>query len=386
MFIPAERPEVASRIAKLYGELCKNAEGWDAALIAGRVNQFYYTGTMQDGIFVIRRDGAFGYYVYKSYERAKTEGLIDEIYPMSSYRELAGMLGDGTRKVCIEGDVMTYALLERLRGYLKFTDTVAIDALIMRQRSVKSGYEIECMRESGRQHRRICEDVIPTLMREGISEAELGMEIYCEMMKAGYQGISRFSRFQSELVVGQMGFGENSLYPTSFNGPGGMRGLSPAVPMLGSRERLLKRGDLVFIDFAFGVNGYSTDRTQIYSFGSEPSKEAADAHEECLKIQKATGALLKAGNIPSAIYDEMTAGGFENLNSKFLGHGVGLHVDEYPVIARGFDEPLVAGMTIAVEPKIAVPGQGLAGNEDTYLVTAEGGECLTLGEKDIIVV
>ena len=386
MFLLPERTEVRERIGKLYEAVNASVDDWDAVLITGRVNQYYYTGTMQDGVFVLRRDGAFGHYVYKSYERAKIEGLIDEIYPMSSYRELNEMLGGGARKVCVEADVITYGLLERLRRYIGFTETAAVDSVIMRQRSIKSEYELESMRESGRKHRELCEEVIPSLMREGISEAELGMDMYYEMMKMGYQGISRFSRFETMLVVGQMGFGENSLYPTSFDGPGGMKGLSPAVPMLGSRERLLRRGDLVFIDFAFGVNGYSTDKTQIYSFGAEPSKAASDAHWECLRLQKRIAAMLKVGNIPSEIYAEITAEGFENRNSRFLGHGVGLHVDEYPVLARGFDEPLVAGMTIAVEPKISVEGEGLVGNEDTYAVTETGGECLTLGEKDIIIV
>ena len=57
---------------------------------------------------------------------------------------------------------------------------------------------------------------------------------------------------------------------------------------------------------------------------------------------------------------------------KFLGHSIGLMMDEPPVLARGFREPIEAGMTFAVEPKIALPGIGLAGTENTYLVTADG--------------
>jgi Xaa-Pro aminopeptidase len=71
---------------------------------------------------------------------------------------------------------------------------------------------------------------------------------------------------------------------------------------------------------------------------------------------------------------------------KFLGHGVGLHIDEFPVIARGFDEPLEENMVLALEPKKAVPGIGMAAVEDTYVVTPEGGRCVTGGGRDIIVV
>jgi Xaa-Pro aminopeptidase len=63
---------------------------------------------------------------------------------------------------------------------------------------------------------------------------------------------------------------------------------------------------------------------------------------------------------------------------------VGLHIDEYPVIAEGFTEPLLANMTIALEPKKGVGGVGMLGVEDTYAVTQTGGRCLTGGEKEII--
>ena len=382
------KEELKSRIGRLHSELIKSGGDWDAALIVGRVNQFYLTGTMQDGVFVLRRDGAFCHYVYKSYERAVMESPLEEIYDMSSFREISGMFHETPKRALIETDVITYSLAERLRSYVGFTETGTLDSAIMSVRAVKSDYEIECMRYAGVMHRKLHEEVVPSLLREGISEAELAAEMIREMIiNLDYHGIARFSRFQTELVVGQMGFSENSLYPTSFDGPGGMLGLSPAVPMVGSRERKLRRGDLIFLDYASGYNGYFTDRTTVYMFGAEPDSAVAAAHRRCLERQKATAALLLPGNTPESIYAEITADGFQNRNSKFLGHGVGLHIDEFPVIARGFSEPLVPGMALAIEPKAAVEGVGLVGDEDTYLVRSDGAaECLTQGEKDIIVV
>ena len=69
--------------------------------------------------------------------------------------------------------------------------------------------------------------------------------------------------------------------------------------------------------------------------------------------------------------------GFGNRRVHFLGHGVGLAVDEIPVLARGFDDPLQEGMTIAVEPKKGIAGIGMVGTENTYLVTPEGGRSIT---------
>jgi len=168
------------------------------------------------------------------------------------------------------------------------------------------------------------------------------------------------------------------------------------VPIIGDRDRLLKKGDLVFIDIGYGYNGYHSDRTQVYMFGANPTDEAVKYHAKCRQIQKETAELLKPGNIPSEIYNTVISkldgdflSGFMGIGEervKFLGHGVGLYIDEYPVIANKFDEPLCENMTIAVEPKCSVAGVGTVGVEDTYIVTKNGGRCITGGEKDIIVV
>ena len=115
-----------------------------------------------------------------------------------------------------------------------------------------------------------------------------------------------------------------------------------------------------------------------------------------MEIQKETAGLLKPGNIPSEIYNSVTSKldadflmgfmGVGNERVKFLGHGVGLQVDEYPVIANKFDEPLIENMTIAVEPKRSIENFGIVGVEDTYIVTKDGGKCITGGEKEIIVI
>jgi Xaa-Pro aminopeptidase len=144
---------------------------------------------------------------------------------------------------------------------------------------------------------------------------------------------------------------------------------------------------MVFIDNSCGVDGYQTDKTMNYMFGEPLPGTAVAIHNECVEIQDRMAALLKPGNTPSEIYaiimDSLDAGflqnfmGFGDRKVNFLGHGVGLQVDEMPVIARGFDEPLHEGMTIALEPKKGVPDIGVVGTENTYLVTPRGGKSLT---------
>ena len=392
---PAKQ-EILDRINKLYGEM-KKYDDWDFVFIVDKLNQYYFTGTMQDGLFVLKNDGSYYYFVRRSFERAKIECLIKEnLYPMISYKDAVGITGRNTGKIYIETEIMPYATLERIGKYFDTAQIAPIDRIIQKIRAVKSPYELSLMEESGRQHKIIFEDIIPGILREGMSEPELTADIYREMIKLGYHGVTRFGKLQTESVIGQSGFGENSIYHASFDGPGGMKGMSPAVPIIGDRNRLLKKGDLVFIDIGYGVNGYHTDRTQIYMFGQNPPDYAAKAHKKCMEIQGETAALLKPGNILGEIYnsvtskldDDFSAGfmGLGNERVKFLGHGVGLQIDEYPVIANRFDEPLLENMTIAIEPKRSIENFGIVGVEDTYIVTKNGGKCITGGEKEIIVV
>jgi Xaa-Pro aminopeptidase len=72
--------------------------------------------------------------------------------------------------------------------------------------------------------------------------------------------------------------------------------------------------------------------------------------------------------------------------ARFVGHGVGLELDELPVLAPGFDAPLVAGQTIAVEPKFVLPGLGAVGIENTWAVGESGGVRITeLGDAVVSV-
>jgi len=380
---PPQKQELLARIQSLYNALNAQSPEWEAAFIVDKINQYYFTATMQDGVFILKQDGDYAYCVRNSYERAKDESPLDNIFQMGSYKSAAEVVGIKSGNVFIEAEKMPYAMLERLKKYFSITDVLPIDRHILSIRGVKSPYELSQMEESGRQHKILFESIVPTLLQEGMNEVELTALLYNEMVRLGYHGVSRFSMFQTECVIGQLGFGTNSLYPTNFDGPGGMKGMCSAVPIIGDRNRTLKKGDLVFIDVGYGYNGYHTDRTQVYSYGAAPSDEVAAAHSECMRVQKELAAALKPGAIPSDLYNNAA---FTNRNVRFLGHGVGLYIDEFPVITDRFVAPLKENMTIAIEPKIGIDGVGVVGVEDTYVVTKEGGCCLTGGEKSIIVV
>jgi Xaa-Pro aminopeptidase len=280
-----------------------------------------------------------------------------------------------------------------LQKYFPFTDVKALDAQVAYVRSVKSAYELSLMEHAGKIHRHVLEDCVPGLLRDGIDEVEFGCDLYSLMVHEGHQGIIRFGMF-NEMVLGQIGFGTSSIYPTCVNTPGGIYGMHPAVPLMGCREKKLMYGDLVVIDIGCGYKGYQTDKTMTYMFGKPIPDEAIRTHQQCVGIQDELAALLKPGAIPSEIYTSIIEEqspeflqdfmGFGSHQVKFLGHGIGLWIDETPVIAKGFDEPLQEGMVFAIEPKKGIRDVGLVGIENTFVVTPQGGRSITGTSKGLI--
>jgi Xaa-Pro aminopeptidase len=378
--------ELKERARRFREELDRKDPGWELALVTSRVNLYYFTGTIQDGILVFPRDGEPVFWVRRSYPRAVDESRFADIRPMQSYRTAAEALGTLPKTIHGETENLTLATSQRLQKHFAFGRVEGIDSVIGRIRSVKSPYEIRLMERAGAIHKTVLEDRVPEILREGMSEADFSTELYSVMMGEGHHGLVRFGMLDVVIAHGLANFGESSIYPTFLDSPGGNAGL-PAVPLIGSRDRKLRRGDLVFCDIGCGYHGYHTDKTMTYVFSGTLPDEAVRIHRQCIDILDAVLPLIKPGAIPSEIYRTVTEGlepaflenfmGCGERKVHFLGHGIGLEIAENPVIARGFDEPLLEGMVLAVEPKKGIPGIGMVGTENTYLVTPEGGRSIT---------
>jgi Xaa-Pro aminopeptidase len=388
------RERLEERIGRLARSLKGVPGGFDTALIVGRINQYYLTGTMQDGVFVLRDDGEYRYYVRRSYKRAVEESPLDRIVDMMSYRDMLGTLSPDLGRTYVDTEVMPLAMLERIRKYFTLREVLSLDRVLAGLRAVKDPEEIALTEEAGRRHRNLLERIIPALLKEGMSEADLAADVYSAMVKAGHHGLTRFAMFQTEMVAGQICFGEDSLYPTSFDGPGGGRWLHPAAPVLGSRERHLRRGDLVFADVGFGFLGYHSDKTQVYCFGAAPPSQAVEVQAACREVLRKALGLIRPGVTAAAVYGEALEErpavlsrhfmGYGDAGVSFLGHGVGLQIDEQPVITATNRTPLEEGMIIALEPKCGVEGIGLVGVEESYVIGPQGPRCLTGGDRPIM--
>jgi Xaa-Pro dipeptidase len=369
---------------------------WQMAVIFSKINLYYFTGTMQEGMLLIPRNDETVFWVRRSYERACDESFFPRIKPMDSFRDAAAYYPSFQPVVHLETEFVPIAFLQRFQKYFPSREVLPLDQQIAYTRSVKSAYELDIIRRCGEMHRVVLQEKVPTLLREGMSEVDFAGILYATLLDAGHHGLARFGMFDTEMLIGHIAFGESSLYPTSFNGPGGSYGMSPAVPLLGNRERKLTKGDLIFIDIAFGLEGYHTDKTQVYLFGREPDPTILREHRECIRIQEQLAGSLRPGTIPSKLYEEAMNNlppaflknfmGYGNRQVKFLGHGIGLVVDEIPAIAKGFDKPLQENMVMALEPKKGIKDVGMVGVENTFIITPEGGKCITGSDYSLITV
>jgi len=363
----------------------------DALVILQNVDQFYLSGTLQTGVLWFPREGEPLLAVRKSFERAKIESAVRNIVPLKSYSELPGLIPQPGETVGFETDILPVATYQQVTKNFPKSKIVDGSTPVRNARAVKTPYEVECIRRAAKQLDTMFLD-IPSQLHEGLAEFELAARIEYVLRMAGHQGFTRVRRFNMEMHYGAVSFAETAAYPHAFDGPVGVRGLYPAAPMMGSR-RTLKRHEPVMIDICGGYAGYIADGSRTYSLGPV-SQQMRDTHQYILELNSWIEDRLRPGNIPSQIYQSILdrvattsfskhfMGAGEN-QVRFVAHSVGLELDEIPVIAPKFDSPLEPGVVFAVEPKVFYPGLGGVGVENTYLVTDEKCERLTLSPMEI---
>lgn len=380
------RAELDARLLAFRRAMTAQDPNWSVALINHKINLYYMTGTMQDGVLVIRPDSAI-FWVRRSFDRGRNESLFADIRPMKSFRTLAEFYTDFPQTVYAETKTATLDWLSMLKKYLPVQEVKSINPVMNDLRAVKSSYELTCMRHAGEIHAEVLEKLAPTFVKEGISETELALAVYEEMLRRGSHGIARFNNPLGEDVIGLCSFGKSGLVATAFDGPGGTGGTCIAMQSIGSSERRLVKNRLVYLDIPCGIEGYHSDKSIVLYYGSLAQDPNAaiiqEAYAYCCELEQKIAARLIPGAILEEIYAEIIeqldpkyAQGFMN-GGKFLGHSIGLTMDEPPVIARSFKQPICENMTFAIEPKIALPEIGMVGTENTYVVTADGGVSLS---------
>lgn len=390
--IPVEELSIRhSRCRALLAELAPEAGG---LLVFARPAIYYLSGTLGMGCLWLPREGEPLLMLRKGEGRAALEAPTTRVVIYRSYKDLPGLAAEAgapfSETIAVDMTGLTWQLGDMLRSRLSEYRFVSGDLALSVAQSLKSEWELGVLRSCGERHHLALYEVLPQLIRPGMSEREIAHTAWAVFYELGHQGILRMSAHGEECFLGHVSAGDSGLYPSSFNGPLGVRGEHPAVPLMGYAGKVWKNGEPLALDIGFQLEGYHTDKTQLYWGG--PSRgipaEVQAAHDFCIDVQAWAAENLKPGALVSDIWAHCLdwakqagfAEGFMGMGANkvpFLGHGIGLAIDGYPAIAKGFDRPVERGMVLALEPKQAIPGLGMVGVENTFEVTDSGAVCIT---------
>lgn len=383
--VPAR--EIRGRLSGLQTELQQH--GLDAALILQPTDLFYYSGTLQQSHLYVPADGEVLLLTRKSVERAQSESPIDRIIPFMSPKTLPQLLKENhiplPRRLGMELDVLPVNLFTVYQKIFQDTKIIDVAPVIRMQRAVKSSYELEILRQAGRLADRMMAHV-PTLLEEGLTEIELAGMVEAYARKRGHQGVVRMRLWGNELFYGHLLSGPSAAVPSYLASPTGGSAVTPAVAQ-GSGFTIINAHEPVLVDYVFAYNGYISDQTRIFSIGELPD-DLMKAHQAMLDIQSAVQAMARpgmaAGQLYTAALDMASDAGYADhfmgvgpQRIRFVGHGVGLELDEFPFLAQGQTLPLEENMVIALEPKLILPGRGVVGIENSHVVTPDGLSPLT---------
>lgn len=367
----------------------------DGALLVQNMSLYYYTGTLQCQYAYIPAEGEVYGLIRKNMLRGKQEAGV-ALLALNSFSGLCGLLAEVgylPKRLGLELDVLPAAIYFRLREAFLGVELTDLSSTVREARQVKSAYELEQLFQAARQVD-LLHAQLPALLHEGKEELELAAECEAILRKLGHQGFTRMRGFKQEMFFGHLLSGRAGAVASFLDSPTGGMGVSVASPQ-GAGYKLIRSGEPVTLDYCGVYNGYGVDQTRLYSIGSI-DRQLSSAFEAALAVQEAVFALLKPGITGGEIYLEALRVakkfglaehfmGVGDTQAKYVGHGVGLEFDEFPILAKGSPHLLAENMVVAVEPKFTYPDKGVVGIENTWQVLKEGPRKISITADTYIV-
>jgi Xaa-Pro dipeptidase len=375
------------------------AAGLDAVLIVQNADLFYFTGTIQSGCLYLPASGQPVYMVRRDAARARMESGLKELRAFGSPKDIPAIIADYgyqmPKAVGMEFDVLPVALFERYRKVFPSAEFSDATPLIRQVRMIKSKYEIHLMQDAALQVDKVYRRALEVI-REGMTDVELAAELEYVARKAGHLGHIRMRVFNGEMIFGHTFSGTDSAVPAYTDTPFGGMGPSPSFGQ-GASFKPIGRNEPIIVDFAGSCDGYLVDQTRVFALGGL-SDRLSRAYDDMRKVQERMKELAPTRPTWGGLYEACrqlavdlgyadSFMGAKGAQVSFIGHGVGVEIDEFPFIARGFDEQsLEPGMVFAFEPKVVFPGEGAVGIEDTFYLADDGFlKQLTFSPDDLVI-
>lgn len=371
--------EQALRLAKVREAMSRY--GLTCGLITGNANKFYLTGRVFTGYILVTPDEI------TCYVKRPVELVGQEVRYIRKPEEIEAP----GAQVALELDELPFTQAMRLAKVFGDTQPLNLSPAMTEARAVKTDVEIEELRESGRRQEVVYRR-IPSLYRPGMTDLQFQIEIERESRLEGCLGQFRIAGDSMELFMGNVLAGDNADAPSPYDFAMGGAGMNPSIPV-GANGTVIEEGMAVMVDVNGNYTGYMTDMTRVFRLGDLP--EMAWKAQQCsIDIHRLLQAEARPGVRASDLY-EMALGLVRERDLEkyymghrqhagFIGHGVGIEINEQPVIAPRSKSLLQERNVIALEPKFVIPGTGAVGIENTYVVRPHGLECITNCTENIL--
>ncbi|MDE5870118.1 MAG: Xaa-Pro peptidase family protein [Muribaculaceae bacterium] len=393
MTYPFLLPDMQSEFALRYKKVrsAMNSAQCDCILIASTTNILYLSGCVYRGYVLMLPDrDPLLFMVAPSKAPENQDKAINirkpEMIPgwmKENGIEIPGNIG-------LEFDDLLYSDLERLKTLFPGSEVKNASRIMREARMVKTEYEIEKIREDGIHQARAYSQV-PHCFKPDMTDVELQIEVERVLRLEGCLGYLRAAGSRMELNLGSVISGDNADVASPYDFAMGGAGIDPSLPA-GADGKTIKPGTTVMLDMNGGFNGYQSDMTRTWYYESV-SELAVKAHECSRTILRELEKTARPGVKISSLYDRAVEiakeTGLEdyfmghNSKAKFIGHGIGIELNEQPVVMGRNHQPLQKNMTIALEPKFVIPHVGAVGIENTYCVTDNGLENLTIFPEEL---
>ncbi len=343
-------------------------DGVDALLVTDLVNVRYLTGfTGSNAALLLHADGDAAsrfctdgrYTTQAAREVPDLETVVDRGSALALARDTHGW---GVRTLGFESGHVTVdehtALDEAAEGVV----LARAPGLVQQLRQVKDDVEIATLRAACAAADAALADLIAAGgLAPGRTEREVALDLENRMRGHGAEAVS----FETIIAAGA----------------------HSAIPHHSPTDAVLRRGDLVKMDFGALVGGYHSDMTRTVVLGPAAGWQrdlyalvAASQRAGCAAL--APGADVVAVDATARSVIEDAGRGDEFVHG--LGHGVGLEIHEAPGLGKNGSGTLAAGMAVTVEPGVYLEGRGGVRIEDTLVVRDGAPELLTLSTKELL--
>ena len=388
------KQEIECRISNF--QLSLQEMDLDGAFILQNTDLYYFSGTIQSSVLFIPQQGEPVLIVQKGLQRARNESSLKHIIPAAARGQIKKVLRDfgflDLKKIGLEMDVLPMNLYFRYKQTFPEYDWSDVSGAVQGLRMIKTPYEVEQIRSAARiLHKGYLE--IQEIIREGITELEIDGHLALIARREGHMGILRMRGWNQEMTYAHVLSGESGAAISFLDSPHGGKGNTPAMAQ-GASFRRIGRNEPIGIDYGVGINGYLADQFRTFVIGDLPV-DLMKAYDYSLEVHDLFAKEAKPGVYSSDLYrsalrkaEKSGFGehfmGYGEGKVRFVGHGIGLEIDEHPILAPRSTQRLEPGMVIALEPKFVFPGKGVVGIEDDYLITTTGVERLTLTDQTVI--